>query len=141
MLFSTPAERLLKFVIKNENGCWEFTGRINKKGYGRFSLNGKVTLAHTASYRIHKGVIKNGYTVDHLCRNRKCVNPDHLEAVPHRVNLERGNTSTAYSKIRTHCKNGHLLNAQNIFLNEGKVKCKICNRNRNKIQYTKRCKK
>lgn len=128
ILFSTPIERLKTKIIIDNNGCWNFTGCLNKKEYGRFFLYNKVRLSHTASYILFKGEIIKGNTIDHLCRNRKCVNPDHLESVKHKINLLRGNSITTLQSKQTHCKNGHLFNEKNtIIQHEGKGRrCRIC---------------
>ena len=126
ILMSTPIDRLKSKVVIDDNGCWNFTGSINEKGYGRFSLNDKIGLAHTASYILFKGEITKGNTVDHLCRNRKCVSPDHLESVPHEINLLRGNSITTMQVNQTHCKNGHLFDERNTISRNGHRRCRIC---------------
>src|SRR5574342_701445 len=77
------------------DACWPWLGARNPKGYGRRHFRGAVTLAHRVAFILTKGKIPEGHTIDHLCRNRACQNPAHLEAVPHRVNLLRGETITA----------------------------------------------
>jgi hypothetical protein len=83
----TPMERALQ---KIEVGlCWEWTGATTDKGYGRFWLNGKFVYPHRFIWEQLVGPIPDGYQLDHLCLNHRCANPDHLEPVPQRVNLER----------------------------------------------------
>lgn len=69
--------------------CWEWSGTTTR-GYGRFWVGGKMVRAHRASYEMFRGPIPSGLELDHLCRNTRCVNPDHLEAVSHRENTMRG---------------------------------------------------
>lgn len=77
--------------VEKSEGCWNWIGGYNK-GYGRTMHNGKKMYAHTISYLLCNGCLpKEGLELDHLCRNKKCVNPDHLEAVTHRENVVRGN--------------------------------------------------
>jgi len=88
-------------------GCWEWKGH-RWNGYGRANLKGRgVTGAHRYAYEAFYGPIPDGLTIDHLCRNRACVRPSHLEAVPNRVNALRGTGPTAQNAARTHCKKGH----------------------------------
>lgn len=110
----TPSEtdatsRFWKNVEKT-NRCWNWKGTITQ-GYGRFWLPNRrrVTQAHRLSYELLKGPIPDGLTLDHLCRNRSCVNPDHLEPVIGRVNTLRGEGPPAINSRKIHCIRGHLL--------------------------------
>lgn len=89
------------------SGCWEWTGAVDLNGYGVVYGNGRMRKAHRVLYEKANGTVPHGLELDHLCRNRKCVNPDHLEPVTHRENILRG-VGTAASRARqTHCKHGH----------------------------------
>ena len=96
-----------KFIEDAATGCWLWQNASTPPGYGVFYLWGKQTYAHRASYELHVGPIPEGLVIDHLCRNRRCVNPEHLEPVTQRINLLRGETHTARNAAKTHCDNGH----------------------------------
>jgi HNH endonuclease len=78
------------YSIEPETGCWVWERSLTTKGYGNTSKDGKTALAHRVYYEQAKGPIPEGLQIDHLCRNRACVNPDHMEAVPQQENLRRG---------------------------------------------------
>lgn len=86
----TDYERLAAKISISPGGCWLWTARLNEHGYGNFWLLGKLSLAHRASYELHVGPIPEGLTLDHLCRVRRCVNPEHLEPVTQAENYQRG---------------------------------------------------
>ena len=110
-----------------ESGCWEWTATVMlRKGYGQFSY-GRLMLAHRASYEHFRGAIPEGLNLDHLCRNRKCVNPDHLEAVTQRVNVMRGVSVTAENMRKSHCPTGHPYDAANTYVRaNGHRGCRAC---------------
>lgn len=94
------------YVIQ-ENGCWEWVG-FKFRGYGRWEIcNGKTGWAHRRLYEMYKGPIPEGLSIDHLCRNHGCVNPDHLEPVTHKENVLRGESSGALAHRTNVCKRGH----------------------------------
>jgi hypothetical protein len=104
---AVSAEQLERFIDRVEllaNGCWRWRGCLAKNGYGRFSVGrGKNVAAHRYAWLWLKGPIPEGLVIDHLCRNRDCVNPEHLEPVEQRENLHRG----LQFDLKTHCKHGH----------------------------------
>ena len=92
--------------------CWEWTAAINQStgyGYFHFVSDGRPSMevAHRASWRLLVGPIENGITLDHLCRNHKCVNPDHMEPVTNQVNIARGFSPSHVIKRSGVCSRGH----------------------------------
>lgn len=96
--------------------CWEYGGYLNESGYGRaVDRSRKSILVHRLSYVYFKGPIPGNLPLDHLCRNRKCFNPGHLEAVTHAENQRRGFSPWGINARKTHCKNGHEFTLENTF--------------------------
>lgn len=85
----TPLERMMR-RIETVGECWVWRGFTSPDGYGRMKVAGRCVSVHRLSYELHRGPIPPGKELDHLCRNRACANPEHLEAVSHRVNVLRG---------------------------------------------------
>ena len=108
------------------NGCWEWTAS-KVSGYGRFGFGRKVRVyAHRYCYEMLVGVVPDGLELDHRCRNRACVNPDHLEPVTRRTNILRGLAPAAENVLKTHCAHGHELVGDNIYQNGNRRVCKEC---------------
>ena len=95
------------------SGCWVWIGAIRSDGYGVLRHNGKTVRAHRFLYEQIRGAIPAGLDLDHLCRNRACCNPYHLEAVDRATNLRRGETITAKNLAKTHCPRGHAYDDEN----------------------------
>lgn len=92
----TPMGKLFEnTIIDPETGCYEWQRGVSSYGYGRIRLGDRRTFAHVLAYETLIGSVPEGWDIDHLCRNAKCWNVDHLEAVPHRINILRGNTLAA----------------------------------------------
>ena len=106
--------------------CWPWTGRIADNGYGKLRTYGKSRSeviergAHRLVYQEFVGPIPEGLQLDHLCRNRECVNPAHLEVVTQRDNILRGSSPSAINARKTQCKRGHSLDPDRA--------CRICQR-------------
>lgn len=119
--------------------CWEWTAGKSTAGYGRFATTslqrgpGRFAQAHRYAWEQLVGPIPDGLFLDHLCRNRACVNPDHLEPVTNRVNLLRGYGVTRRNAAKTHCPRGHALVDGNLMpcrLARGQRECRTCSRDR-----------
>lgn len=112
--------------VKKTEACWIWTGATNGLGYGQF-WNQKQMGAHRWSYESLVGPIPPGLQLDHLCRNRSCVNPAHLEPVTQRENTLRGDTFQARNAAKTHCPRGHLLAGDNLrWSPPGHRSCREC---------------
>jgi hypothetical protein len=108
--------------------CWVWTG-ATAEGYGVIQIDGGPFKAHILSYTWAKGDIAEGQERDHLCRNRPCVRPDHLEAVTHWTNVARGISPHGKNAVKTHCPQGHPYDEENTFINsQGSRTCRICAR-------------
>jgi hypothetical protein len=126
-------DRLLAKTEINPNGCWEWQGQTNHLGYGVIWDGAKMEKVHRITYRVLKSPIPKGKQLDHLCRVRHCVNPDHLEAVTRRENILRGDGPTAVNARKTHCVHGHEFTAENTYMRpEGERECRICRREHKK---------
>lgn len=110
-----PWERFLAGVdTQDPRRCWNWTRALTAAGYGQLYVAPKVVYTHRFTYERFVGRIPKGYEIDHLCRNRKCCNPRHLEAVKHHTNVNRGywgkNTcSRGHKYDRVHRTRGHRL--------------------------------
>ena len=129
----TPEQKIIKHIsLDAKTKCWNWTGVPNKDGYGRLTLNNKDErkdwLAHRYVYTYYIGKIKDNMTLDHLCRNRICVNPEHLEPVLIGVNLLRGNTFQAKNSQKISCKRSHMFNNKNTYYHKGHRHCRTCRR-------------
>lgn len=139
----TVFERFVeKIYFEPMSGCWIWGGSMAlKSGYGT-CFNGKASVAaHRYSYECFKGEIDPELVIDHKCRNRLCVNPDHLRAVTQMENVMCGQGAAATNARRTHCKHGHSLDDAYLKLdkhsNDGRLirHCRICARVQSLAKY------
>lgn len=123
------AECRLWSKVDRTEGCWFWTGALSSDGYGHLkSEGGRVVVAHRMSYELLVGPIPEGLQLDHLCRVRRCVNPEHLEPVTNRENVHRG--MKGYHN-RTTCKHGHdITDPENVYTypTTGIRNCRQCMR-------------
>lgn len=126
-----------KFLI--DDGCWEWTAAKQVGGYGVLNVAGRTTLAHRVVYELLVGPVPEGTEIDHLCRNRACVRPDHLDPVSKKVNIARGASLPADNARKTHCIRGHEFTPENLgkFV-DGWRRCRICHAERERRYRAKR---
>ena len=115
--------------------CWYWIGAKTYGGYGLFRYNGKSELVHRLSYEDAKGEIPDGLVINHICRNRHCVNPDHLEVITRGKNIQIG---ICANRNKTHCPQDHEYTEENTLIDrKGARVCRMCARIRNS-QYRQR---
>ena len=120
------AERFWEKVAKSD-GCWTWLAATDQNGYGTF---GRREKAHRVAFALTGGTVPDGHELDHLCRNRACVRPDHLEPVTHAENMRRG---AAARPPATHCRRGHSLSGHNeVRRPNGHRQCRVCLYERNR---------
>lgn len=137
-------DRFWSHVIQRDE-CWIWTAYTDALGYGRCSRGyGRSRLPHRVAYEALVGHIPDGLVIDHLCRVPSCVNPAHLEPVPQRANVQRGQaseTQTARHAARTHCKRGHEFTPANTIQKANGRACRTCTRANDLARYHAKKKK
>lgn len=142
MLPSTvPARMASKIQRDPETGCWRWTGARDSRGYGNVRVGRGVRKAHRIIYELVRGPIDSTLDCDHLCRQRSCVRPSHIEPVPHKVNVRRGAARTvpaARQRAKTHCPRGHAYNWENTYVqpSTGGRCCRTCDREKKRRNFS-----
>jgi hypothetical protein len=138
----TPlVKRLLSRCRVDDSGCWNWTGYVGSWGYGEIGKGSRaegIVSTHVAAYQTMVNPnIPDGYEVDHLCFNRVCCNPWHLEAVPGCVNRARANGRRWENSVPlSHCKRGHEFSEENTYVSRAGVRsCRECTRMRQRAAY------
>lgn len=136
MITRTLSERFIEKVAFGTD-CFFWMGARVPDGYGMIQVGDRMKRASRVAYELYVGNIPDKFTIDHLCRNRACVNPQHLEAVSNKVNILRGIGPTATNAAKTHCKRGHEFNETNTMrFRTNKRHCRICRNNHQKARLT-----
>jgi hypothetical protein len=133
-------EARFRSKIQRGDYCWQWTGSVARRiGYGKFWRDGKTLSAHRVAYELFVGPIPDGLQLDHLCRNRLCVRPEHLQLVTVRENLLRGHTHAAANAAKSHCPAGHPYDERNTYrAPDGSRMCRPCMRERDRRRYWQR---
>lgn len=122
-------EEIFWSKVNKTDTCWLWTGAL-LYGYGTMKVNGSATSPHRFAYELLVRHIPDGFNIDHLCRVRNCVRPDHLEAVTRGENVRRGESPSSKNRDKTHCKNGHPFSGDNLVVVKGRYglqrQCRIC---------------
>jgi HNH endonuclease len=128
---TAQAQRRLFQKIDQTDACWIWTGGQTASGYGRCKVAGKFRRAHRLTYELLVGPIPEDLVLDHLCRDKLCVRPDHLEPVTDRENILRGEGRAAVNAAKTHCRMGHEFTPDNTYEPpSGGRNCRECLRQR-----------
>jgi hypothetical protein len=139
----TPEDFWTRVNVCGADECWDWL-QSTRRGYGRcWPVDGiPERVAHRIAYTLEHGPIPDGLTIDHLCRNRRCCNPAHLEAVTERENILRGTCPAAENARKTHCNRGHEFTPENTYdKREGQRQCKTCMRDNDRRRYLARLNK
>lgn len=130
-----PPEIASKIMRNAITGCWEWIGARDSRGYGNVKVGRRVRKAHRVIYELVRGPVPSGLEPDHLCRVPWCVNPEHVEAVPHLENVRRGAAKWvpgARQRAKRRCPRGHPYTKANTYVqpSTGGRACRICARER-----------
>ena len=125
-------------LVQKTDDCWLWVGGHRRRCYGSLKVKGKTVFAHRVAYEELVGPIPKGLTLDHLCRNRPCVRPSHLEPVSLKVNILRGQGPAARNATKTHCIHGHEFTEANTYSYRGGRFCRQCIRRRSRESWRRR---
>jgi len=135
---SLPTQIIQRIKIDPVTKCWNWTGTLRPDGYGLIYLAElkKQLRVHRVVYELLVKKIESGLVIDHLCRNRKCVNPNHLEQVSIKTNTLRGISPVVQKKNQTHCKYGHELLGENLYIHPKRNtrNCKKCSNSKSQMR-------
>ena len=125
-------DRFIDKLLVMPNGCWDWQAATVGRDYGVMRIGGRRggnVYAHRIAYELFVGPIPAGLTIDHLCENRRCVNPSHMEPVTARENTLRGGSASAVNARKTHCPQGHPYTNVD---NRGGRCCRVCDARRHR---------
>lgn len=126
-----------RVTVGHESGCWIWDGSKNPNGYGLISVDGKYKLAHRVSYEMFRGGVPEGLGLDHLCGNRACVWPGHLEPATQRMNVLRGSAPTAVAHRAGTCLSGRHDMTDVYVKKNGDRQCRPCQREKDRARNVK----
>jgi len=135
-LISESEQKRFWSKVDKTDGCWFWKAATLQNGYGVFNLRGTIAYAHRIAYLAAKGTISETLVVDHICRTRNCVNPNHMREITRGENVSIGRNAL---REKTHCVNGHPFSGHNM-CRVGRRQyraCRICHQRRNE-EYRRR---
>jgi hypothetical protein len=122
----TMQERIMQRTDRSGE-CWLWTAALDRHGYAEIKVGKRHHLAHRVAYELFVGAIPDDLVIDHKCRVRHCLNPEHLEPVTNRENILRGVGPAAKNAAKTHCPQGHPYDEANTIIRpHGSRRCRAC---------------